>query len=304
MGKIKLSIGIPAYNEELNIKFLIKALLGQEYKNVELEEIILVSDGSSDRTVEYARSVGYERLRVIERQLRKGGKLTQNEIIKEARGDVLILLDADVLPVGRQFVENIVAPIREDKKVGLVGAFTKSAKPTTLFEGVIASSHEFKNRLYQRINGKDNIYLCHGRARALSKSFYTQINWPKNIPEDAYSYLFCLQKGLKFVFAPKAQVIFRSPANFRDHFLQSNRFLLGKKRLEKYFPSDWVKAQYGYSKSLLIWTLIVYLFKNPVSILSYLMVAVVVRVYGLIKTTSDVKWDISTSTKKVIYEKA
>ncbi|MBI2621974.1 MAG: glycosyltransferase [Candidatus Levybacteria bacterium] len=303
MKKATITIGIPAYNEELNIKFLLKSLLKQKVESADISEIIVISDGSTDRTVEIASSVRDERIKVIDQKARMGGRAVQNEIIKRAKGDILVMLDADVIPVGSNFVDEIIKPILHDKDVGLVGANIVSAKPDTFVEKVISASHELKWALYKRINNRDNIYLCHGRARAFSRGLYRKINWPQNAPEDAYSYLLCKKKGFKFIYASKAKVIFRSPANLADHFKQSNRFVKGKKEMEKYFPASFVKKQYRYSKLLLAQTVTEYLLKNPVAIIGYIAITVYVRIFGIKDWVNHAKWDISPSTKKIIYEK-
>jgi glycosyltransferase involved in cell wall biosynthesis len=48
--KISVSIGIPAYNEEKNIGRLLTAILNQKTYNVEIDQIVVVSSGSTDKT--------------------------------------------------------------------------------------------------------------------------------------------------------------------------------------------------------------------------------------------------------------
>ena len=48
--KLTVSVGIPAYDEEANIKSLLEAILQQRQENFILKSIIVVSDGSTDRT--------------------------------------------------------------------------------------------------------------------------------------------------------------------------------------------------------------------------------------------------------------
>src|SRR5207249_824065 len=103
-------------------------------------------------------------------------------------------------------------------------------------EKIISFSHAFKRDFYERFKNGDNIYLCHGRARAMSKKFYSQMLWHENYPEDSFSYLFCISNNFLFKYCPKAQVIFRSPVTLSEHAKQSARFFHGKKALEKYYP--------------------------------------------------------------------
>ena len=50
MKKLRISIGIPAYNEGGNIARLLRSVLGQKKREL-IDEIIVISDGSSDNTV-------------------------------------------------------------------------------------------------------------------------------------------------------------------------------------------------------------------------------------------------------------
>lgn len=300
MKKPTVTIGIPAYNEEANIKHLLKNLLSQKIKSAAVLEIIVVSDGSWDSTVSEIRSVRDNRIKVIEHKNRNGILKTQNEIVGLSYGDILVLLDADVLPANNYFIEEIIKPIIRNKSVSLVGAATISVKPETFFEKIISDSHQFKTHVYKKIRNQNNIYLCHGRARAFSRSFYSIIKWPDSPPEDAYSYLFCVEKGLKFVFAPNAKVIFRSPATFKDHIRQSSRFFIGMNRMEKYFPVDFVRKQYQIPASIFWRAFATYLMKNPLTLSAYLLIVSYIRIINLRKSVQKAAWDVSVSSKRII----
>jgi len=199
MKKPTISIGIPAYNEEANIKNLLLNLLDQKANNFVLKEIIVNSDGSTDDTVKIGKSVKDKRIKIISHSRRYGVNKAQNEITRHATGDILVMINADVLPKDFHFLSNLIKPLLKDKNVGIVGANTISLPSRNLLERILANSHEMKQFLYSRISNADNVFLCHGRARALSKELYKQLVWPSDCPEDGYSYFFCKQKGFKFL---------------------------------------------------------------------------------------------------------
>lgn len=300
--KLSVSIGIPAYNEEANIWHLLDSLLRQKLgQNIKLQEIIVISDGSTDKTVELVRSIKDRRIKIFEHNKRSGLYKTQNEIVNYAQGEILTLVNADIIPQDDYFLKEIITPILDDHKVGLVGSETIPANPISFFERIIADSHEFKKYMYRGINKGDNIYLCHGRARAFSKKFYTQIKWPKNCPEDAYSYLLALKKGFKFVFTPKAKVIYRSPTIFSEYAEKSNRFLVGKKRLTKYFPQKYLKSQYQITLLLTFKTLVRFLLTKPVTTISYILILLYIRLFSRHDNITCSMWRNSFSSKKIIY---
>jgi len=165
MKKPTVTIGIPAYNEKENILLLMTRLLAQKLRQTALQEIIVVSDGSTDTTVDLVRSLDNNKIIIIDRKNRQGLNQTLNEIVRAATGDILVIINADVLPENTAFIEHLIEPMLKDRNIGIVGANTVSMPARSLFERIIANSHNFKQFLYRRISN-DNIYLCHGRARA------------------------------------------------------------------------------------------------------------------------------------------
>ena len=95
-----LSIIVAAYNEEGCIAQKIQNFLACRYSGD--AEMIVVSDGSSDRTAEIAESIGSERVRVIRQPERRGKGVAVNAGAEAARGDVLVFTDANsMLPSTR-----------------------------------------------------------------------------------------------------------------------------------------------------------------------------------------------------------
>ncbi|MBT4192087.1 MAG: glycosyltransferase family 2 protein [Candidatus Diapherotrites archaeon] len=87
--KNKISIIIPAYNEEEGIRDTV-----QQCKEVlsSGDEIIVVDDGSKDKTAEIAKKT---RVRVVSYKNNKGKAGALKEGFKAAKNDILITIDAD-----------------------------------------------------------------------------------------------------------------------------------------------------------------------------------------------------------------
>ncbi len=85
---MRISVVIPAYNEEKNIAACLKSLMKQD---IAADEIIVVDNNSTDRTAEIARSLG---ARVVEAS-QKGIAQARNAGFDAATSDIIARTDAD-----------------------------------------------------------------------------------------------------------------------------------------------------------------------------------------------------------------
>ena len=247
---LNISVCIPAYNEASNIGFLLRAILKQTAIESVIE-ILVFSDASSDNTVEQAKKIQDKRIRVVNQSMRLGKNATLNNLFSKAKGAVLVQLDADVIPVDSNLIENLIKPIN-DAQADLVGADIIAKKPITGIEQLTTWGHTFRTAMYRKIHHGDNVYLCYGRARAFSKKYYKKLRFPNECPEDSYSYLFLKQIGGKFIYQKNAHVYFRSPASLSDYIHQSTSFVAGEKALQQFFPAETVKKAYEIPTALYI----------------------------------------------------
>lgn len=111
-----LSVIVAAYNEERCIAQKIENFLSCRYSGD--TEMIVVSDGSSDRTAEIAESMASERVRVIRQRERRGKGVAVNAAAEIARGEVLVFTDANTM-FAADALEKVARPL-SDKSIGLV----------------------------------------------------------------------------------------------------------------------------------------------------------------------------------------
>lgn len=89
---ILVSIGIPFYNAEKYLKDAIQSVVNQTYSNWEL---ILLDDGSTDKSLEIAYSFKDNRIKVISDGVNKKLVRRLNELVKMSTGDFYARMDAD-----------------------------------------------------------------------------------------------------------------------------------------------------------------------------------------------------------------
>lgn len=107
-SKKSVSIVIPAFNEESTVA----KVVGVASKLSYVDEVIVVDDGSSDRTVEEAESAGAT---VISHITNEGKGSAIKTGFKNSHGDIIAFIDADISNFTSSKIDKIIRPILEDK---------------------------------------------------------------------------------------------------------------------------------------------------------------------------------------------
>ncbi len=89
---IDISIIIPAYNEEANLPALISGIQEVFSPRSESFEVLVINDASTDGTAQSAEETG---ARVVSHPYNQGNGATVKTGIRNARGDVIVLMDGD-----------------------------------------------------------------------------------------------------------------------------------------------------------------------------------------------------------------
>jgi len=103
-----VSVLIPAYNEEGTIEQVLRKVLAQPV----VKEVVVVDDGSRDKTVENVQKVEDSRVRLVRQPSNQGKTAAIARAIQEATGEILIVQDAD-LEYDPSEIPVVVAPILE-----------------------------------------------------------------------------------------------------------------------------------------------------------------------------------------------
>ena len=112
---MKVSIIIPAYNEEKYIGKCIETLLNQTHRDF---EIIIINDGSKDRTVEIVKNLASKNKKIKLLSQNHGGPgRARNLGAQNAKGEILVLVDAD-MEFDRDYVKKLIKPVEEGREIG------------------------------------------------------------------------------------------------------------------------------------------------------------------------------------------
>lgn len=295
---VTVTVGIPAYNEAANIKYILQDILAQHEHGFKVEKIIVNSDGSTDDTVSLVRSLDDPRIEVINDGNRKGQAVRQNEIIQRASSDVLVLLNADIALDGRFFLTALIQPLINGK-ADFTSANMLSIEPQSMIEEMLAMSLKFKNLVFEHWNRGNNLYTCHGAARAFSRKYYEHFRFGDSVGEDAYSYFFGLVNRYKYAYAPLAVVRIKLPDNLKDHFKQSTRFFYSQTRLMSEFGAALVEHEYALPKKLFLSAIVLTGLRHPLLFPLYVLVTVYAQWKTVFQTPVENMWDMATSSKQL-----
>ena len=115
---LKVSIIVPAYNEEDSIETVLNTLL-KVCQNLPSSEIIVVDDGSTDGTAERVKR--YNPVRLVRNKRNQGKGAAIRNGLKFSKGDIIVIQDADMeyLP---QDIPDLIEPIISGKADAVYGS--------------------------------------------------------------------------------------------------------------------------------------------------------------------------------------
>ncbi|MCF2145245.1 glycosyltransferase [Desmonostoc muscorum LEGE 12446] len=250
---------IPAYNTEAYIQKAITSVLEQTLNDI---EVILVDDGSSDKTVEVAKSFTDQRLKVIVNQKNLGAGAARNRALRAAQGEWIAVLDSD----------DWFAPERLSKLVSLANEtnadmiaddlyFIKDGA-TSPWSTLIQESGEDIDKIVQIdvvYFVKTDVYGQPGLHLGLSKPLFKRefllqhaIEYDEtlSIAEDFWLDLKCLIKGARFFLVPKPYYFYRSRPGSLVHQSRLTRLDQSCKATTSFMQQEVVKKNPALMRAL------------------------------------------------------
>ena len=297
--KARVSVGICAYNEEKNIRQLIKQVFAQKGELWELLEIVVNTDNCSDRTVPYLKAFGDKRIVLLEQKERRGKPYGVQQILKKFRGDYLVVLDADVMLGDNRVIERMVKAFVSDSQVMLVGANTRPFEPKTFFERAVYATF----RVYEKsrsLNGGNTVFGFTGGGMAIAGKFAREVEFPGDIlNEDDFFFFTARQKGYGFRHVQEAEIYYKLPQKLSDYVRQIFRSDPGAAviNFEDRF-GQMVHDEYHRPFGFMVKSVWQSFLADPLPALYVIAVNMVCRpLYGIISPRYKLSWYTAESTK-------
>jgi len=222
----RLTVGIPAYNEEHNIVNLLRSLECQ----LPLISEVIISDDSSDRTPglvrDFARRSSLD-ITLFHHEIRRGAAEAWNEIFHQATGDVIVLYDADIIP-HPSCSEKLASGIFE--KIALCASNSQPVQAA----GISGRASVFISNWLRSVRRlRLSQYTMMGRALAIDAMAARRIQIPSDtIAIDLYLQCKILEMGLDVAYNDDAIVYFKPPGSMQDLASQVMRAVNGHNQIK------------------------------------------------------------------------
>jgi len=142
---------IPAYNEEQTIAGVVRCV-----KQVDkIQKVIVVSDGSTDKTAEVARECGADVIELKE-NVGKGGAIKAG--VSECGTEIILFLDADLIGLTEQHVRDLIQPVLDNQADMTVGIFRNGRMVTDLAQKVtpyLSGQRAMRKSIIEKIPNMD-----------------------------------------------------------------------------------------------------------------------------------------------------
>ncbi len=209
-----VSILIAAYNEEKSIAEKLNNTLHLVYPREKLE-IIVVSDGSTDRTDEIVKGYTDDRIVLFRVEGRVGKTDARNQAVQIAHGDIVVFSDATTI-YDRNAIKKMVRNFA-DSSVGAVSGrydYIRANSSSMNLANVLFWQYEnFIKTKQSRIKTLTGMSGC---INSFRKALYVPL--PPNITEDLVEPLKILEKGFRIVFEPEAVAYEATTENVKQEF--------------------------------------------------------------------------------------
>ena len=254
-----VSFLVPAYNEEETLENTVESLIDLDYPK-DKKEIIIINDGSKDRTLEIAKKLEkkYSEVRVLNKE-NSGKANSLNEAIKIAKGELIAVTDADSYP-RKDSLKKMIGHFEEKGVAAVTSRVLVKNKKNYLerFQVLDYSIIAWTRKLLDFVN---SVYVTNGPLSIYRKEVVKKLGGfdPNNLTEDIEVTWHILSEGYKTRMSYSAVVYTTVPDKLKTWVNQRVRWNLGG-----------MQTVYKYRK---------FMFKNPDQLFGYFVIPYVAAAF-------------------------
>jgi glycosyltransferase involved in cell wall biosynthesis len=290
---LRITVGIPSYNERQNIVNLLRTIEEQQTPIFE----VLISDDSSDDTPSLVHNFAQHSLldiQLFHHDSRRGAAAAWNEILQKASGDIIVLYDADTIP-HPCCTEQLTSHIQ-----GNVAICASNSQPVQA-AGIAGRASVFISNWLRSVRlACLSKYTVMGRALAINSGEAKKIEIPTNIIAiDLFIQCKVLEMGRDVIYNDSAIVYFKPANNLHDLASQVVRAVNGHKQIEEHVSSCGI----GLPQQVAITHAVKNAAKDPLGALSVTIGYSLMPFYrSRLKHTRTAKWHTAASSKTIDYQ--
>lgn len=304
MNKPTVTVAIPAYNEEANIRSIILSVLSQKQTNFILAQIVVLNDQSTDNTTSIVNKLKkkYPIIRQIIRKKRLGKAVALNDIYDANTSDYLMTVDADCALGTDTTLECMVKALESNPRLNAVGPRHVPIKPDTFMGRLAWISYLSFEDAFLSYNDGYNFYTSMS-GQLLRRSFVDSFRFPPGtLSDQIYVYAKATEHDERaFELVRDAILLFTTVTTFRDWRILAVRSTEGdKKDATNRFGSD-ILARYHIPRSTLILSLLKWFAKHPILLTGSVLMNLYVRAFPLKREiVKNGIWIPTSSSKQTI----
>jgi glycosyltransferase involved in cell wall biosynthesis len=217
---VKVTVGIPVYNEERSIANALQSVLSQKVK-AEIK-VIVVASGCTDETVNIVNGILDPRVSLIVENKRKGKSSAWNIIKKAAKTDYIVYTDGDIL-LDNTAIQTLIDSMGTCPTLKAIGGVPVPISNGNSFLSFI-NTFPYHNPSDRLLSGY--LYLIKRDAMDLIPNHV--------INED--DYISSVLGRENFLIDEDAKVFVEFPKTLRDYCSQKIRIYAGKRQRKSEYP--------------------------------------------------------------------
>jgi glycosyltransferase involved in cell wall biosynthesis len=300
MEKLRVSVFIPAYNEEVMIATIVRDMLSQDQKNFILDEIVVATDGCTDETAARVKAIGNPLVKLIESTERRGKAFRINEYTKNVTADLIVQADADTTLAHPNVLSELIAPYYSEhaKQIGMTCGNYVTLPPENFMQTIAGVSLAMFSELKDHLGEKAIRYRCNGRLLSIPTHVAQSFSVPGNVATDVYTFFSVVSLGYNVVYCEKAVTNYYLVDTLGDFIKQNKRYHKDNVRL--YFPDIYKKYTTINLRVKIVW-FIKSLFRRTYPLYIMMIVAFLYQLTYFISLTyrRGPLWPVSLSSKRL-----
>lgn len=239
----KVSIVVPAYNEEKTIARTIRSLMDIDYADY---EIIVVDDGSTDGTLPECQKFEASGVKIIH-QDNRGKANALNNGIRSSAGAIIVTVDADTT-LHRDSLRRIADRFATNPRIGAVAGNVKVSPSSGLLNALQAAEYTTRINLVRKaesVLGCVTVVpgpIAAFRREAVERAAYFSAD---TFAEDFDMTMSVLRRGYRVEYEDRALAYTEAPRNLEDLMKQRRRWYRGMVQVLAKHREMYMRRRFG-----------------------------------------------------------